>query len=509
MKKLKRHGFGVVALMAVALMFTLTFSGSSQALGVAPEKKPSAKAAGARDSGAGAASARPKASSARPEGSSMRAESSGSSSRLVGTWPSKTPKVSVNVRKGTVAQALRSIAKQAGWGLMLGAPTALTERQLTLQVRNRPAAEVLDLVLMHGRLKAELKNKVLVVTPFTGAAGAKKGRWKSFDDAQPGADKAKGPGGEAKGGVTPGRVGGPDAKGAGTDVKDEPGAADGDDRRRKRDEDYRRSRRDRVVVGQSLRIKKGEEVDAAVAIGGSVTVLGIVHSEAVAIGGSVIVEPGGVVKGDAVALGGKIEVKEGAKLHGDRVAIGGSLKNVITFVSGLATGSVGWFMYSVVGTIVRSLILLLLALMVLTFMAKREESIRGYMAEKPGASILGGIGLAIGFIPLCVLLAITIVGLIMIPFAILALLVVHVIGLTVFMTWLGYKIPLFESGKSPIVAMLMGLVVVTLVDLIPVVGSIAVAGIAFISAGAVLLSQVGKPADTKPEPEQPAEAAAA
>jgi hypothetical protein len=479
----------------------LGLSGSSQALGAEPEKKPSA-----RPATAAAKASRPRPPSPRPEGSSARAESSGSSSRLVGTWPAKTPKVSVNVRKGTVAQALRSIAKQAGWGLMLGAPAALTEQQITIQVRNRPAAEVLDLVLTHGRLKAELKNKVLVVTPFTGAAAAAKtGRWKSFDDAQPGADKAKAPGAQAKGKAAPGRVGGPDAKGEPAS----PGVGDEDEQRRKRDEDYRRSRRDRVVVGQSLRIKKGEEVDAAVAIGGSVTVLGIVHSEAVAIGGSVIVEPGGVDKGDAVALGGKIEVKEGAKLHGDRVAIGGSLKNVITFVSGLATGSVGWFLYSVVGTIVRALILLLFALMVLTFMPKREERIRGYMAEKPGASVLGGIGLAIGFIPLCVLLAITIIGLVMIPFAILALLVVHVIGLTVFMTWLGYKIPLFESDKTPIVAMLMGLVIVTLVDFIPVFGSIAVAAIAFISAGAVLLSQVGKPADTKPEPEQPAEAAPA
>jgi hypothetical protein len=237
-------------------------------------------------------------------------------------------------------------------------------------------------------------------------------------------------------------------------------------------------------------------VDSAVAIGGSVTVLGVVNGEAVAIGGSVTLEPGAVVKGEAVAIGGKVEVKPGARLDGDRVSIGGSLKGAIDFFTGVATGSVAWFLYSVVGTFVRALILFLLALMIVSFMPQRLERIQTYMSENPGSSVLGGIGVAIGFVPLCVLLAITIIGILLIPFALLALIAIHVVGLTAFMVWLGYKIPLFQEKKTPIVAMTMGLVVITLIDLIPVLGSLLVTAIAFVAAGAVLLSKLGAPTPT-------------
>jgi len=51
-----------------------------------------------------------------------------------------------------------------------------------------------------------------------------------------------------------------------------------------------------------------------VAIGGSVTIAGHVRRDAVAIGGSVTLEPGARVEGDAVAIGGAVSVAEGATL---------------------------------------------------------------------------------------------------------------------------------------------------------------------------------------------------
>jgi hypothetical protein len=229
-----------------------------------------------------------------------------------------------------------------------------------------------------------------------------------------------------------------------------------------------------------------------------VTVLGTVRDEAVAIGGSVTLEPGSVVRGDAVAIGGNVKVKEGATLRGDRVAIGGSFKGVVNTFTSIASGSVSWFMFSILGTFVRALVLFLLALMILTFMPNRSKRIGETLAARPGASTLGGVALAVGFIPFIVLLAITIIGILAIPFAFLALIALHVIGLTVFMTWLGDKIPLFEDKKSPVLAMSMGLVVLTAIDLIPIVGSLAVTAIAFVSAGAVLVSKLGEP--EKPTP---------
>lgn len=404
-------------------------------------------------------------------------------SRLVGRWPSPTRKISLDQQKGTVADALRSIARQVGWDLMMSAPLDTIQHPIALQVKNRPAAMVLDLVLMQSGLQAELKENLLLVTPFKGpAADQKDDGWASFKEAKcAGTDKTRPSRTRENRSMADDSIG----KSPDSSDRDEPGG-EGRSRRRRR-------KQDRVVVGSSLVIEKGEEVESAVAIGGSVKVAGLVRDEAVAIGGSVIVEPTGLVKGDAVALGGKIEVKPGGDVSGDRVAIGGSFKGVVSFISSMAAGSVGWFLYSVTGTIVRSVLLFLLALMLLTFIPDRMENVRSYMSRRPGASVLGGVGILLAFIPMCVLLAVTIIGLVAIPFAVVGLLVLHVMGLTAFMTWLGHKIPLSEKGKTPVFAMFLGLLVITLIGLIPIVGSIIIAAIAFVSAGAVLLSHLGKP----------------
>src|SRR5499433_2704009 len=173
------------------------------------------------------------------------------SHRLEGRLPDDTPVVSIDQPRGTILDALSTIAKQAGWSLVVSAPESATTRPLTLQVSKRPAGEVLDLVLEAGSLRAAFADSVLRVRA--------------------------------------------DAK-----------AASGDswwDRRRER---RGRHGSERAVFGQSLSVGADETVDKAVAIGGSVTIAGHVRRDAVAVGGSVTLLPGARVEGDAVAIGGTV-----------------------------------------------------------------------------------------------------------------------------------------------------------------------------------------------------------
>jgi hypothetical protein len=154
-------------------------------------------------------------------------------------------------------------------------------------------------------------------------------------------------------------------------------------------------------------------------------------------------------------------------------------------------------LFAVLGTLLRMMTLLIIGLLLITFLPEHIANVRGFLDGKPGHAALAGFAVLVGFIPLCILLAVTLVGIPLIPVAALVLAALVVVGLTAFSTWLGYRIPVFEGRKSVIGALLIGLVVLTLVDLIPVVGTILVTLVGFFAGGAVLLSRFGRIAPPK------------
>jgi hypothetical protein len=78
-----------------------------------------------------------------------------------------------------------------------------------------------------------------------------------------------------------------------------------------------------VKFGQSIYIGPGEIVEGdAVAIGGSIIVDGMVRGPAVAIGGSVTITNTGAVEGDAVAIGGQVVKHPGGRVEGENVSLG-------------------------------------------------------------------------------------------------------------------------------------------------------------------------------------------
>lgn len=84
-----------------------------------------------------------------------------------------------------------------------------------------------------------------------------------------------------------------------------------------------RSRTDsQVVVGSPLVIDADEEARDVVVFGGRLTVRGQVIGDAVAIGGSVVVESGGEVTGDVASIGGSTTLEEGAEVQGDAISVG-------------------------------------------------------------------------------------------------------------------------------------------------------------------------------------------
>ena len=354
------------------------------------------------------------------------------SPRLEGRLPDNVPLVSIDQTRGTVLDALAAISKQAGWTLVVTAPETSSARALAMQIRKQPATEALNLVLEAGSLRATFAGNVLKVRPDTVAAEPVR---------------------ERKG------------------------------RRGRHGE-----RGDRVVVCQSLRIEAGEVVPKAVAVGGSVTVLGHVLGDAVAVGGSVNLRPGSQVDGDAVAIGGAVTVEEGARLEGDNVSLGA--RPIAWIVGGLAPLGASARLFGLAWT--RALLLLVVALLIALAFPDRVARVRTFLTSRPGVSSLGGIALLMGFIPLCILLAVTIIGIPLIPVAVMLLVALFLFGVTVSAMWLGERIPLLQENKTPLKAVALGGPVLVLVGLLPWIGTPVIVLAAVVSAGATIISRFGQ-----------------
>ncbi len=358
--------------------------------------------------------------------------------RLTGRLPDRVPAVSIDQPRGTVLDALNTLAKQTGFSLVVTAPESATARPLAIQVSKRPAGEVLDLVLEAGSLRASFDNGVLRVRPDAPAMSS-------------------------------------------------------DSWRERRRERRGRHGSERVVFGRSLSVDAGETVDKAVAIGGSVTVAGHVRSDAVAVGGSVTLLPGAHVEGDAVAIGGTVSVPEGATLDGDNVSLGGAIPTTVGSMTRWAVGGPRMFsMFSFGSRLMRALLLLVVAVLIAGAFPGALTGIGTYLVHRPGLSALGGVAIVLGFVPLCVLLAVTIIGIPLIPLAVMLLITLFLFGFAASAAWLGERVPVGQESRTLVKSVAWGGAVLVVVGLVPWIGTAVLILASAISAGATLLSRFGR-----------------
>jgi len=364
------------------------------------------------------------------------------SRRLEGRLPDNTPAVTLDQPRGTVLDALISLSKQAGWSLVVTAPESATTRALTIQVSKRPAGDVLEMVLEAGALRASFADSTLRVRSDTATT------------------------------------------------------ASGDSWRERRRERRGHRGSERVVFGQSLNVGAEETIDKAVAIGGSVTVAGHVRRDAVAVGGSVTLLPGARVDGDAVAIGGAVSVDPSATLEGDNVSLGGALPTTVGSLTRWVVGGRPGLhsMFSFASRMTRAVLLYVIALLIAAAFPGALSRIKLYLVNRPGLSALGGLAIIFGFVPLCVLLAVTIIGIPLIPVAVMLLFALLLFGFTVSAGWLGDRMP-FLQEKTPVKTVALGGIILALVSLVPWIGTSVVVLVAAVAAGATLISRFGRRAE--------------
>jgi len=264
---------------------------------------------------------------------------------------------------------------------------------------------------------------------------------------------------------------------------------------------------DQVVLHGTLDVPQGATVDSAVIFDGPATVEGTVTESLVVFNGDV--EVSGTVQKDVVVFNGNVALKSGAVVQGDIVSqndaqidqgatLGGKQQKITTEVDagsiGIASRIAWWIGYSV-STLILGLVLLLLA-----------PGIDGALTRagrtKLGASF--GFG-AIVFFALPILsglLLVTVVGIPLGLFFLLALALIYTIGYVAGVHVLGRYV--MKDHASRYVPFLIGWVIARGLALVPILGGFVWFALTIVGLGAAVLAARAAKSDSTPPVVAPA-----
>lgn len=248
------------------------------------------------------------------------------------------------------------------------------------------------------------------------------------------------------------------------------------------------------VIGQPAELGAGRRVEAAVVVGGDLQVAGVLEGPAVAIGGNLNVADSARVDGPVAAIGGILRVAPGAQVVGPRVQVaGGDFSQVAADLAEKADGQYTappfWAgplmrMFQIIALFVLGVLLLLLA-------PRPLEVVARTLRDRPTQVSLAGVLLLLGFGPLCALLAISVVGIPLIPLAVLVLIAMFVMGLTAACIDVGAQLPFVKGDRNRIGALAAGSLLLLVAVMLPFVGALLLFCSSFYAAGGVVISRFG------------------
>ena len=263
-------------------------------------------------------------------------------------------------------------------------------------------------------------------------------------------------------------------------------------------------------VGTDVHVASGESVRELVVILGDAAVEGAVARDVVVIVGNMHLAGTAEVGGDVVLIGGDLVVDAGAVVNGDLVVIGGSGDIPATFSPGgdqvvlgpslpfnTLGGVVPWFTdgFLLARPIVPSLpwiwiVVALVALLYLGINFVFEEPVRScadFLSNKPLTAGLSGILVLLLVGPISLVLAISVIGIPVVPFLWLSLLLLGAFGRVAVARWLGGRIMAEDSPGDRLQAtrsLALGVAVICLAYMVPFVGFAAWAVVGILGLGA-------------------------
>jgi uncharacterized RDD family membrane protein YckC len=249
-----------------------------------------------------------------------------------------------------------------------------------------------------------------------------------------------------------------------------------------------------VSVLGSTRVTGGKVGDSAVAVMGNVYINGEVSGDVVAVFGNVELGPEARVRGDVVVVGGQLHRDPAAVVDGQvqhAVSVDWSslgwvrpwVDRCVLYGRPLAFGhGLGWAWGIALA------LLALYAFLAFVFRGAVERCVHTLQSE-PGHSVVAAL-LTVLFTPvLFVLLCITVLGIVAIPFLVIALIAATIFGKIVMLAYIGRRCtPMLahDPVAHTVVGVMVGGAIVLLIYTIPVIGFIVYKVLGILGLGVVV-----------------------
>jgi uncharacterized RDD family membrane protein YckC len=254
--------------------------------------------------------------------------------------------------------------------------------------------------------------------------------------------------------------------------------------------------RDVFRVGQDYTLNARDAVGQVVVVSGAATIEGRVDRDVLVVFGKAQIASTAAIDGSLVVIGGSASVTPGAAVRRDLVVVGGAIDAPAGFMPGgqhivVGPRALGARLEAVVPWISRGLlwgrpivpdlrwVWETVAVFFLVYLAlnlifnKSVGAIAETMAAKPLTAFAVGLLVLLLTGPVCLLLAVSVIGIAVVPFVICALFAAWTVGKVGVARWIGRSIVRRESPELPLPSVgsfVLGFAVICLAYMIPVLG---------------------------------------
>ncbi|MEA5505366.1 hypothetical protein VB735_20075 [Halotia wernerae UHCC 0503] len=247
-----------------------------------------------------------------------------------------------------------------------------------------------------------------------------------------------------------------------------------------------------IRFGGSVTVPENQVVENAHAFGGSVTVSpnARVLDTAIAFGGDVVLKKGARVDGDAYSFGGKILQEPGAIIGGEKATF--SDRHGMMYGSDRGRSSFfAHYFFSAIFRISAAVVAAILGLIILHTSPQFLPNLATKLRQHPSLTALWGIGAIVAIIFVSVFLAITLIGIPLIPLLTLTAIITSLVGSLGVALFVGQRL-VSNGDRSLQQQFLVGLAILTVLALIPFFGGLVVFLVNLFGLGVILLWQFGR-----------------
>ncbi len=270
-------------------------------------------------------------------------------------------------------------------------------------------------------------------------------------------------------------------------------------------------------VWQDFALRQGDAVRDVVVVFGAATIDGVVTRDVVSVLGSVTLGPTAVLNGSLVVVAGNTTIAPGARIRQDFVMVGGDLNAPADFVPGgehvhIGTSLLGDRLRAFVPWLTGGLLLgrpvvpsvpwvwpvmgifLIVSLLINLLMHRHVGLCADRLATRPFSTFLTGLLVLLLLGPASALLAISVVGIVVLPFLVCALLIAWMTGKVGVARALGRAVfGTVEEETRPqgLRAVVVGFVAIMLVYTVPFLGLVAWALVGVFGLGAAVQAFAG------------------